>query len=90
MTSGTWSEQHTSQLAEELSRVFHDADQARLLVSRVGFPQALIPAFSTPVVYWHQVIQEITQGAIEGGPRVLAEGALKLYPHNQASYHSKP
>jgi nucleoside phosphorylase len=86
MTAGVDDEQ----VVEELSRVFYDADQAKLLATRAGLPRPLLPAFGTSLVFWSSVAQMARDGAILGGLGRIMDEAKTMYPGNPvfAQYRS--
>jgi len=69
-------------LVEELAKVIWGYDQAIILLSRVGFPRAEVPSFSTPRVFWSRVGEYIRDGGIKGGLDALADAAAEQYPAN--------
>ena len=69
-------------LIDALASVVWDESSARFLVVSSGFPAARVPAFSTPIVFWTQVVLEIRAGVMAGGVSALADAAAKHYPFN--------
>lgn len=69
-------------LVDQLARVIWDADEARLVAQRAGFPPARIPAFRTAMVFWSKMVEEARHGAIGGGVAAVAVAAAKQYPAN--------
>jgi hypothetical protein len=66
----------------ELAQVFHDRDQAVLLLQRAGFPMCMIPEFTTPLSFWIAVAEKARNGAILHGMQPVLDAAASLYPNN--------
>lgn len=71
------------ELVDELGRVVQDADEARTLALRAGFPRADLPVFKTPRIFWSLVVQAADDGKVRGGVQALADEAAKEYPFNE-------
>lgn len=69
-------------VVQELARVFHDRDQAVLLLQRSSFPTPLIPEFRTSLSFWTSVAETARNGALPNGIRPILDEAAKLYPSN--------
>lgn len=71
------------ELVDELGRVVRDADEARTLALRAGFPPADLPVFKTPLIFWSLVVHAADDGKVRGGVQALADQAAKAYPFNK-------
>lgn len=71
------------QLADVLAALYYDAGQARVVLTRIGFPPSRIPAFNMPTVFWSRVTQELESGLLANGHEALLDEALRQYPHNE-------
>jgi TIR domain/Effector-associated domain 1/CHAT domain len=69
-------------LIDELARVLHEPESARVLVLRAGFPAADLPGFDVPRVFWARVIRAAADGKLVGGVRALVDEVVKQYPGN--------
>lgn len=78
-------------LIDELARVFHEAETARVLVLRARFPAADLPAFDIPRVFWSRVIRAAADGKLIGGVRALVDEVARQYPGNEvfATYRAQ-
>lgn len=88
---GTELEGHTLEaLIDELARVLHDADEARELARRAGFPVGDLPAFDTAGVFWSRVVRAADVGRTIDGVGRIVERAKTKFPGNQffATYGS--
>jgi len=72
----------TGELVDELTRVIWDAEVARVVVRRAGFPPGSIPSFSTAEVFWARILEDVANGKLAGGVRAIAHEAAKHYPGN--------
>lgn len=70
-------------LIDELARVIHESESARVLVLRARFPAADLPAFDVPRVFWSRVIRAAADGKLVGGVRALVDEVAKQYPGNE-------
>jgi hypothetical protein len=70
------------QIVDELSKVLHDAEEAKTLVLRTGFPPADLPAFNTPRRFWNLVVSATVDGKLAGGIHTLVAEVMKQYPGN--------
>ncbi len=74
----------------DLAKVFHEPELARQITTAAGFPPPMLPLFSTPVVFWSQVVEQARHGVLPGGLRPLLDAAVRMYPHNpQFRAHSR-
>lgn len=85
----TWSSNRTPQASarrdrtiRELATVFCRADEAIRLVEASGFSPARVPAFSTPMVFWGEIVRQTDNGALNGGLDTLLRRAIESYPAN--------
>jgi hypothetical protein len=69
-------------LVDELARVIFDPEEAKVLILRAGFPPAGLPSFSTPAVFWSQVVRTTTNGKLVNGMQTLLDEVTKQYPAN--------
>jgi formylglycine-generating enzyme required for sulfatase activity len=76
------SERLVHELVDELARVFWDAEAARVLVQRAGFPTPYVPDFKTALGFWSVVISEARHGRIRGGAQAVVDEAVRQYPGN--------
>lgn len=70
-------------LIDELARVLHEGESARMLVLRARFPAADLPVFDVPRVFWSRVIRAAVDGKLVGGVRALVDEVAKQYPGNR-------
>lgn len=77
-------------LIDELARVLHDADEARELARRAGFPVADLPAFDKASVFWSSIVRAADSGRMLGGVAAIVEQAKTTLPGNRffAAYGS--
>ncbi len=66
----------------EISRVFCDRDRAIFLVMSAGFPAAMVPYFTTPLLFWSKVLEEVRNGALADGVWSLVDEVARMYPGN--------
>lgn len=74
------------ELADELSRVFSDLDNARMLVGRIGFPRGWVPSAPNAMVFWSEVVRMLEDGALgagRDGVQALVDEASRLFPGNR-------
>lgn len=66
--------------ADELARVKHDPDGARVMALRAGFPPEDLPDFRVPRQFWNDIVR----GAMDGRCDLLAlvEDATAEFPSN--------
>lgn len=69
-------------LINELAKVLSDEASAVAFVRRVGFPPAMLPSFSKPIVFWTQVVNDVISGVMGDGAKKLTEQATQDYPGN--------
>lgn len=67
------------ELVDELARVFHEGESARVLVLRARFPAADLPVFDVPRVFWSRVIRAAADHDIMLAD---AEAAATHWPEN--------
>lgn len=79
------------ELVDELARVNHESENARILVLRAGFPAGDLPTFDVPQVFWSRVIRAAASGKHVGGLQALVDEAAKQFPGNVvfASYRAQ-
>jgi Effector-associated domain 1 len=70
------------ELIDELARVMCDAEDAKLVVRRAGFPPGRTPRFDTAEVFWARVIESAENGKATGGVQAIVEEAANRYPAN--------
>ena len=75
---------------DELARIFHDGDTAKLIVRNSGFPKERIPSFSTPVVFWHKVVEDACSGTLRDGLWPILKEAARWYPNNEVLAYYRP
>jgi hypothetical protein len=75
----SWWEGHA---LEELAIVFCEREEAVLLAKRAGVPTGRMPAFTTPFVFWANVIEKAQNGLLPGGAWSIIEAAARMYPNN--------
>ncbi len=66
----------------EIARVFCDRDRAVFLVMSGGFPRSMVPAFTTPLLFWAKVLEEAQNGALPEGLQPMLDKAAAMYPGN--------
>lgn len=69
-------------VVQEFAKVFCERERSKLLLSQAGFPTTMLPAFTTPQVFWDSVAREAKNGALHGGLRRIVMQASELYPAN--------
>jgi Effector-associated domain 1 len=69
-------------LSEQLAKIFNEEASSRLLLRLAGFPAEKIPSFTTPLIFWHRIVEEAANGASLGGVRALVVQAAQMYPAN--------
>jgi hypothetical protein len=69
-------------LIDELARVLHEPESARLIVLRSGFPPGDVPNFDVPRVFWSRVIRAAAAGKSVGGVQSIVEAASAQLPGN--------
>ena len=69
------------ELADVLAAVAHDADHARSIARRAGFPPGHLPEFKTAVTFWGDVIEQALGGRCD--VELLVEEAVEQLPHNE-------
>ncbi|MEV4509269.1 effector-associated domain EAD1-containing protein [Dactylosporangium sp. NPDC049525] len=75
----------TQTLLMELSNIFSDAHEARILLASIDFPPERMPrfaAYSTPKLFWESILDDLENGLIDDGVRLLVQAALRIYPYN--------
>jgi len=79
------------QTFDELMTVAHDAEIARVIALRSGFPRSRLPGFTTPLCFWTNVVKEAVDGVLRDGMRPIIEAAAAIYPNNEtfAQYRSQ-
>lgn len=75
-------EREIKTLVDELARVLWDAEQARTLVLRAGFPPGSVPGFATAQGFWTLVVGQAASGVLTGGVQALVSEAARQYPGN--------
>lgn len=71
---------HAEALAKVLAAVVHDADEAKRLATRAGFPVEHVPRFATAAGFWGDVVEAMENG--RGTLATLARRASREYPGN--------
>jgi hypothetical protein len=75
--------EHDQDLIYELAKVSYDKEAAQQLALRARFRAALLPDFATPLGFWTKVVEQLRNGATEGGVLPLIEQAVELWPGNR-------
>lgn len=75
-------------LISVLASAYYEAASATTLLLAVGYPEELIPAWTTPESFWLEVCQRIGHGALQGAPlggfELLLARAAQDYPGNSS------
>lgn len=69
-------------VVRELADVFHDREEALLLLQRSDFPMSRLPDFTTPLSFWSTVAEKACNGVLPGGIQRVIDMAARLYPEN--------
>jgi len=66
----------------ELAEVFHDREEAMLVLQRSDFPMCRLPEFTNPLSFWSEVTEKACNGMLPGGIQRVIDTAARLYPEN--------
>lgn len=69
-------------LLDELMILYGGEYDARLLLSRISYPPAMIPAWRNPRSFWHEVFHRIDGGVMYAPYRTLLLATLGDFPAN--------
>lgn len=65
-------------IIDELSSVYSEYNQARVMLQRAKFPVSQLPAFPTPAVFWTQVITTVSNGGFVSLRDILTQANRDL------------
>ncbi len=68
-------------LVDVLATVINVDSLARIVVIRGGFPSKLIPAWTTALGFWTQILDLARNGVCDGDRSIVA-AAVEVFPHN--------
>lgn len=69
-------------LANELARVFTNAEESRIILERSGFSAMNIPMFTTPYAFWFNALKQAQDGRVRHGLFSIVNHAASAYPYN--------
>ncbi|MCA9711749.1 MAG: hypothetical protein KDK70_38290, partial [Myxococcales bacterium] len=73
-------------LIDQLARDFPSQDEAWPILRAIGFPVEDTPRFTTPRIFWSQIVQAVEDGKVSGGLDALARAATMLRTRERTEY----